>query len=146
MVSIPSRSFYSTFRAKDRELTDQEFDVCAADVHLTDCPSKKQVIQLKSRAKRFEESQADAATRRRPWEALPPLWRKQQTGPESSTPAGDRRRSESEEASKVPVRLTLSRKDDQGQCIPPRREEAEQMVSSVVTMVYCKTCATWTPH
>ena len=39
--------FYYTFRAKDKDLTDQEFDVCAADVHLTDFPSRKQVIQLK---------------------------------------------------------------------------------------------------
>ena len=39
--------FYHTFRAKDRDLTDEEFDVCAADVHLTDYPSRKQVIQLK---------------------------------------------------------------------------------------------------
>ena len=39
--------FYYTFTAKDRDLTDQEFDLCAADVHLTDYPSRKQVIQLK---------------------------------------------------------------------------------------------------
>ena len=61
--------FYYTFRAKDRDLTDQEFDVCAADVHLTDYPSKKQVIQLKLLAieskEIFEESQADATTRQR---------------------------------------------------------------------------------
>ena len=128
--------FYYTFRAKDRDLTDQEFDVCAADVHLTDYPSKKQVIQLKLLAieskEIFEESQADATTRQRPWGAPPPLWRKRQTGPESSTPVGDRPQSESGEASKVPVRLTPSRKDDHGQCIPSRQEDAEQNVSSGV--------------
>ena len=63
--------FYYTFRAKDRELTDQEFDVCAADVHLTDYPSRKQVIQLKLLAieskEIFEQSQTDATTRQRPW-------------------------------------------------------------------------------
>ena len=128
--------FYYTFRAKGRDLTDQEFDVCAADVHLTDYPSKKQVIQLKLLAieskEIFEKSQADATTRQRPWGAPPPLWRKRQTGPESSTPVGDRPQSESGEASKVPVRLTPSCKDDHGQCIPSRQEDAEQNVSSGV--------------
>ena len=128
--------FYYTFRAKDRDLTDQEFDVCAADVHLTDYPSKKQVIQLKLLAieskEIFEESQADTTTRQRRWGAPPPLWRRRQTGPESSAPVGDRPQPESGEASKVPVRLTPSRKDDQGPCNPSRREDTDQNASSGV--------------
>ena len=125
--------FYHTFRAKDRDLTDQEFDVCAADVHLTDYPSKKQVIQVKLLAieskEIFEESQADTTTRQRRWGAPPPLWRRRQTGPESSAPVGDRPQPESGEASKVPVRLTPSRKDDQGPCIPSQREDNDQNAS-----------------
>ena len=128
--------FYYTFRAKDRDLTDQEFDVCAADVHLTDYPSKKQVIQLKLLAieskEIFEESQADTTTRQRLWGAPPPLWRRRQTGPESSTPVGDGPQSESGEAPKTPVRLTPSRKDDQGPCIPSRHEDTDQNASSGV--------------
>ena len=125
--------FYHTFRAKDRDLTDQEFDVCAADVHLTDYPSKKQVIQVKLLAieskEIFEESQADTTTRQRRWGAPPPLWRRRQTGPESSAPVGDRPQPETGEASKVPVRLTPSRKDDQGPCIPSQREDNDQNAS-----------------
>ena len=109
--------FYYTFRAKDKDLTDQEFDVCAADVHLTDYPSRKQVIQLKLLAieskeifeKSKEEPLMDQPPRtQQPWGMPPPLRRKQQT--ESGSPQPLRRNPQAEPglASAVPVKLTPS--------------------------------------
>ena len=114
--------FYYTFRAKDRDLTDQEFDVCAADVHLTDYPSRKQVIQLKLLAieskeifeKSKDESLMDQPARtQQHWGAPPPLRRKQQTESGSSPPVRRKPQAEPGVASAVPVKLTPSREREQ---------------------------------
>ena len=49
---------FSTFRNYDRELTDEEFFICACDVYLTDYPSQKQVLLLKLLAVESKEYMA----------------------------------------------------------------------------------------
>ena len=126
--------FYHTFRAKDRDLTDEEFDVCAADVHLTDYPSRKQVIQLKLLAieskEIFEKSRDDSLADQPPrvqrhWGAPPPLRRKQQTEPSSSPHVRRKPQADPGVASAVPIKLTPSREKGQHPRLAPslRRDD-----------------------